>query len=111
MVDPYSSEDSSAPRRIAGSQVAGSADRPLPPSHLTERVQQITGRPYIDGDSGCARELGYSLDRSRSTVPTPPPIRSTQAIQSCAAAMVLLECCATVHEAWRDAKPQVSVGM
>jgi hypothetical protein len=25
--------------------------------------------------------------------------------------MVLLECCATVHEAWCDAKPQVSTGM
>ena len=33
------------------------------------------------------------------------------AIQSCAAVMVLLECCATVHEAWCDAKPQVSMGM
>jgi hypothetical protein len=25
--------------------------------------------------------------------------------------MVLLECCATVNEAWRDAKPQVNTGM
>jgi hypothetical protein len=24
---------------------------------------------------------------------------------------VLLECCATVHEAWCDAKPQVNTGM
>jgi hypothetical protein len=30
---------------------------------------------------------------------------------SLAARMVLLECCATVHEAWCDAKPQVSMGM
>jgi hypothetical protein len=30
---------------------------------------------------------------------------------SLAAPMVLLECCATVHEAWCDAKPQVSMGM
>jgi hypothetical protein len=27
------------------------------------------------------------------------------------AVVVLLECCATVHEAWCDAKPQVSMGM
>ena len=29
---------------------------------------------------------------------------------SVSSVMVLLECCATVHEAWCDAKPQVSTG-
>ena len=37
-------------------------------------------------------------------MPTPPSIHSPQAIQSCAGVRVLLERCATVFEARRDAK-------
>ena len=89
----------------------GSVDRPLPPRCLAERNQQITGAgndlPSYTYANRAERELGYSLDRSRSAVPTPPPISAPTP----SSLGLLLERCATVFEVWCDTKPQVSMGM
>ena len=60
-----------------------------------------------------ARELG-TASIARGQLSRYHATHSAHAIQSCAGVMELLECCATVQEAWCpwcDAKPQVSMGM
>jgi len=84
--------------------------RPSPPRCLAERNQQTPAldmmTPSYTYANRAERELGY-IDRSRSAVPTPPLISAPT--PSCLG--LLLERCATVFEAWCDAKPQVSMGM
>ena len=73
-------------------QVTGSVDDGCPPRCLAERHQRITGAghdlPSVHLRESGEREHGYSLDRSRSAVPT-PPISAPHAIQSGAAVRAL----------------------
>ena len=90
------------------------AGRGHAPDNTCPRGCRTTLDPKLSEDSGA---LNLSV---RARIPPPSLAAScadttathtAHAMQSCAAVMVLLECCATVHQARCDAKPQVSMGM